>query len=561
MRFVDLHVHSLKSDGSFSPAELVDYAHEKGLVAFALTDHDTVDGLSEAIHYADQLRKQETEAQNVSCSTVPKVIPGIELSTEYQGRDIHIVGLYINYESPIFQSALHHFLDSRNNRNRKMCELLQNIGIDISYEKMVSTFPDAVITRAHFAQYLLQNGYISHLKEAFERYIGDRAPCFVPREKVSPAQAIQLILSADGIPILAHPILYHMSNARLEQLISELKSNGLMGIEAIYSTYSPAEERQICRLADKYHLLISGGSDFHGSNKPGLDMGSGYGNLKVPYSVLHRLNGSLRNLLFSDIDGTLLRNDNTLSEVLRTALSNMTNIGHRLILTSGRPLPAILDLLEETNLSLSNMLLIANNGGLIYDCANEKTLFETRISQEDVNYIISKAQKAGIHIHGYTKTHIVALHMNEELKFYTKRIHMPIKYVSDIATTLKDGSYKLQMIHLSDHDALERFRLSLQNYCGDRIQMVFSNDYYLEILPKNADKGQALRFVTNYLAFPHSHTFAIGDAHNDISMLQAANTGIAMSNAKDDIKSQADFVTQRSNEEDGLLEIIEQFFT
>lgn len=278
---VDLHVHSTCSDGTFTPEELVDYAIKKGLTAFALTDHDTVSGLDRAINYADSLRHTPVQ--------IPEVIPGIELSTEYQGKDIHMVGLFIDYHQPDFARYLEDFIHSRENRNKKMCALLREHGIDITYEALLAEFPGAVITRAHFARYLLSHGYIQSLKEAFDRYVGDRCPCFVPREKVTPAQAVELILGAGGVPVLAHPILYHMSDDRLEALVADLKSIGLVGIEAIYSTYNTAEERQIRGLASKYSLKISGGSDFHGANKPKIDLGTGWGKLCVPDEVLEKL--------------------------------------------------------------------------------------------------------------------------------------------------------------------------------------------------------------------------------------------------------------------------------
>lgn len=285
-RPVDLHVHSNRSDGTFSPTQLVDYAMEKGLAAFALTDHDTVDGLDEALSHAERLSRTlpPEQAQNV-----PEVVPGIEFSTEYQGKDVHILGLYINYHDKNFQKYLQDFVESRVNRNRKMCALLRETGIDISYEALLEDFPDAVITRAHYARFLLSHNYTRSMKEAFDRYIGDHCPCYVPREKVTPEQAVGLVLQAGGIPILAHPILYHMSDERLETLVSRLKDAGLMGIEAIYSTYDTAEERQVRRLADAYGLAVSGGSDFHGGNKPGLDLAVGYGKLYVPCSVLETL--------------------------------------------------------------------------------------------------------------------------------------------------------------------------------------------------------------------------------------------------------------------------------
>ena len=227
---VDLHVHSTCSDGTFTPEELVDYAMEKGLRAFALTDHDTVNGLDRAIRYA------EGSPADAPSPQVPEVIPGIELSTEYQGKDIHMVGLFIDYHQLDFAHYLEDFIHSRENRNEKMCALLREHNIDITYEALLAEFPGAVITRAHFARYLLSHGYIQSMKEAFDRYVGDHCPCFVPREKVTPAQAVELILGAGGVPVLAHPILYHMSDERLDNLVAELKSIGLVGIEAIYST-------------------------------------------------------------------------------------------------------------------------------------------------------------------------------------------------------------------------------------------------------------------------------------------------------------------------------------
>lgn len=288
---VDLHVHSTRSDGTFTPARLVEYAIEKRLSAFALTDHDTVDGLEEAISHAAELRLRSS-----GNPPVPEVIPGIELSSEYQGKDIHVVGLYIDWHNAGFQEYLRGFVASRDIRNEKMCALLQEVGMDISYEKLREAFPDSVITRAHYARYMLAHGYIGSMAEAFEHYVGDHCPCYVPREKVTPAQAVALIREADGIPVLAHPILYHMSDARLDNLVSELKDAGLMGIEALYSTYHSCDERQICGLAKKYDLLLSGGSDFHGDNKPGLDLGTGYGRLIVPDEILENIRKAHRSL-------------------------------------------------------------------------------------------------------------------------------------------------------------------------------------------------------------------------------------------------------------------------
>lgn len=290
MQGIDLHVHSNKSDGSNTPAELVHIAMTKGLSAFALTDHDTVDGIDEAFDCVEKLRVEEVNtASPIHASAIPEIIPGIELSTEYQGKDIHLVGLYIDHHAPSFCAYLQHFVASRLERNRKMCTNLAAAGIDISYEKLLERFPDSVLTRAHYAIYLHEKGYVNSKEQAFSQYVGDHTKYFVPREKITPEMGVELILQAGGIPILAHPILYRMSDARLEDLISRLKSAGLTGIEAIYATYSTAEERQMRDLAAKYDLLISGGSDYHGIAKPGLEMGTGYGKLFVPEDVLGKL--------------------------------------------------------------------------------------------------------------------------------------------------------------------------------------------------------------------------------------------------------------------------------
>lgn len=276
MKTVDLHVHSNKSDGTLSPSQLVDLALEKGLSAFALTDHDTTDGLAEAIAYA--------------ADKPIDVIPGIEFSTEYNGKDIHILGLAIDYDGPAFKAQIQAFVDSRILRNQKMCANLQEAGIDISYEKLTAMFPDAVITRGHYARYLFEHGYVKSMPEAFDRYVGDHCKYFVPREKVTPVQAVRLILEAKGIPVLAHPTLYHMGKDALQKLVSQLKEAGLVGLEAVYSTYSQGETREMRQLADRNGLLISGGSDFHGGNKPGLELATGYnGKLFIPYDIWERL--------------------------------------------------------------------------------------------------------------------------------------------------------------------------------------------------------------------------------------------------------------------------------
>lgn len=285
MRAIDLHTHTCKSDGSYTPTELVDYAIEKNLAAIAITDHDTIEGLDEAVAHAAALKERGLPSV--------EVVPGIEFSTKYEKQDVHIVGLYISYNSESFRKALDNFVNSRIGRNIKMCENLRGAGLDITYEKLLAMYPGAVITRAHYASYLLEHQYVKSRQDAFAKYLGDHTKYFVPREKVTPSQAVELILKAGGVPVLAHPPLYHMGNDRLESLVSFLKADGLMGIEVFYSTYSNQDVRDMQRLADKYDLLVSGGSDFHGANKPGLDLGCGYGRLYIPEDVLFKIKAAL----------------------------------------------------------------------------------------------------------------------------------------------------------------------------------------------------------------------------------------------------------------------------
>lgn len=273
MKLIDLHVHSNASDGTMSPTELVKYADSKGLKAIALTDHDTTAGIEEAV--------QASMDSNVT------VIPGIELAADYHGTDIHILGLNLDLSSPEFQKEIAIFQESRQRRNDIMIKKLQENGVDITLEKMKLLYGNASMTRAHYARYLTENGYTKDFKEAFDHYIGKGKPCYVPRETITPETAIRFIQKGKGKPVLAHPLLYRFSHEELETLLSNLKDLGLEGLETVYSTHSMEDERYLMKLALKYGLFITGGSDFHGSNKPDIDLGCGKGNLQIPYSLLY----------------------------------------------------------------------------------------------------------------------------------------------------------------------------------------------------------------------------------------------------------------------------------
>lgn len=275
MDLIDLHVHSNRSDGTLTPVELASYAAQKGLRAFALTDHDTLEGIPEAAKAAADLGIE--------------LIPGIEFSSAYQGQDVHILGLDLDGSNPDLKEEIRRFQQERQLRNQKMIDRMAADGIRISRERMVAAFGDVLWTRAHFARYLQQEGYVKEMRDAFSTYIGDNCPYYVPRQKTSPSHVVRLIRKAGGIPVLAHPFQYRLDEEGLCVLIRSLKQAGLLGIEAIYSTHSPEQENEIRKLARNFGLCISGGSDFHGAHKPDIDLGCGKGNLRIPYEILERL--------------------------------------------------------------------------------------------------------------------------------------------------------------------------------------------------------------------------------------------------------------------------------
>lgn len=275
MKQIDLHVHSLASDGAMTPTEVVEYAIEKGLAAFALTDHDTVVGIEEALKAA--------EGKNIH------VIPGVEISCEYNGRDIHMLGLNIDYKSKEFIEKLEAAHASRYLRNEKMVKKLANAGFDISMEQINEEFPDAIITRSHISKHLMMKGYVSSITEGFKTLLDPGTPYYVPRERISPKEAIKWIHQAGGKAILAHPLLYHLSDEELWRLVCKLEYHGLDGLEAIYSCNVGNDRANMIKLAEEFDLHLSGGSDFHGINKPDIDLMTGKGDLYIPAMLLDDL--------------------------------------------------------------------------------------------------------------------------------------------------------------------------------------------------------------------------------------------------------------------------------
>lgn len=280
MDYIDLHVHSNVSDGTLFPREIVTLAAKKGLKAIALTDHDTVLGVQEAIDAAAELKRKGIQLD---------VIPGIELSASYHGQDIHILGLYVDYKNFEFLHTLDEVMKEREERNIKMCKNLQSAGIDITIDALREENKDTVITRAHFARFLKDHGYCKTTEDAFKHFLDSSGPYYVSRNYMNPVEAIQLILCAKGIPVLAHPLLYKLPPEELSSLISQLKKAGLVGIETFYSSNIGCDESNVRKLARIHNLVMTGGSDFHGTNKPHIDLGVGKGNLKISASILDDL--------------------------------------------------------------------------------------------------------------------------------------------------------------------------------------------------------------------------------------------------------------------------------
>ncbi len=240
---VDLHIHTAASDGQYAPAEVVRLAHVQGLTTIAITDHDTTDGVAEALAAAEGIALE--------------VIPGVEISTDIPHSEVHILGYYVAYQDPSFQARLAPFRDSRLNRAQRMVAKLARMGLPLDWRRVRQIAGTATVGRPHVARAMVERGYVGSIDEAFDRYINRNGPAYVERLKISPADAIQFILEADGIPVLAHP-LYE------SYLVPELARHGLVGLEAYYLGYTPDETRFLVDLAARHGLLVTGGSDFHG---------------------------------------------------------------------------------------------------------------------------------------------------------------------------------------------------------------------------------------------------------------------------------------------------------
>lgn len=264
---IDLHSHSTASDGTYTPQEIIDLAIKNNVSALAITDHDTVDAIKEAKTYCAH---KDIE-----------FISGIEFSTTLESKEIHVVGLFIDEDSPALQEHLQRMQKDRLTRNTLMVQRLNELGYDITLEEVENIAMGNIITRAHFAKLLLQKKYFKEMSTIFEELLGCGQPGYVERDPFTPYEAIDIIHKSGGLAILAHPTLYNMAQPDLDCLVGHLKGAGLDGIEAYYSSYSLQDTQDMTALGKKYALLLSGGSDFHGDNRPGVTLGKGYGQLYI----------------------------------------------------------------------------------------------------------------------------------------------------------------------------------------------------------------------------------------------------------------------------------------
>jgi len=276
--FADLHVHTKYSDGTFSPEESVRYAQKVGLATISISDHDTTEGIPSAI--------KEGSKRGI------EVIPGIELSVDFKNshnQEMHILGYFINWEDSSFQQKLKLFRKARERRAYHILDKLKGLGIAIDERRLFEIAGIGVIGRLHFAKMLVENKSVSHTQEAFWKYLGDSKPAYVPKFRLSPDEAIKMILRIGGIPVLAHPH-YNSINCNV---VKTLANSGLKGIEVWHTKHSVNETDKFKKMADKLGMIMTGGSDCHGAmnGEPPI-----MGKTKVPYSAVIELKKYKNNL-------------------------------------------------------------------------------------------------------------------------------------------------------------------------------------------------------------------------------------------------------------------------
>ncbi len=273
-KYIDLHTHSLMSDGSMTPAEVVREAKKAGLAAIALSDHDTIDGIREAM----------AEGERIGI----EVVPAIEFSVQSE-TETHILGYYIDIENPLLKEALESVVELRRYRNRETCRKLNELGFDITLDEVKAIAPNDFIGRAHFAKVLADKGYTKSVKEGFSLYLENGKYAYCGKQSLTDEEAVRLIKACGGVACIAHLHLTKKSDAELREFLIRLKKCGLDGIEGYYTEYTPEMQEKYQKLAKELGLIISGGTDFHAKMKPHIAIGTGLGNLRIPYSILETI--------------------------------------------------------------------------------------------------------------------------------------------------------------------------------------------------------------------------------------------------------------------------------
>ncbi len=273
---VDLHTHTTCSDGTLTPKDLLYYAKEKGLDAIAITDHDCLRGIDEADRYAKELGIH--------------LIKGLEFAALYKDTEIHILGLFVDTSDKKFLKIVEDIETGRYERNAEMVRRFNLLNIPITLEDLNQGDPYKVITRSHFAEYLVEHNFVKDKDTAFEMYLWDGCDTYLPRDYYSPKEIFNIIHNAGGIAILAHPNFYGFDFAGIKEMMIEFKNDGLDGVEGYYPTYTAEEGEFILTVANELDLTLSGGSDYHGETKPGLDLYTGFDNtLVLPEDLLENM--------------------------------------------------------------------------------------------------------------------------------------------------------------------------------------------------------------------------------------------------------------------------------
>ncbi|WP_250277939.1 PHP domain-containing protein [[Clostridium] colinum] len=272
---IDLHTHTTFSDGTYSPQELIELAYKNNIKAISITDHDTIEGICYGQKRAEELNIE--------------LINGIEFSAKYNNIEVHILGYFLDINNQSFLKFLEGLKQTREERNLELINKLNSLGLDITLDDVKSLSPMGLITKAHFGVALCKKGYAKTIKEAFSLYLGKDKPAYVKRDLISYEDAINAILNVKGIPVLAHPMIYKIPEKDLDICIKTLKNAGLKGIECYYPSNSLKQTNFLLSLAKKYDLKVTGGSDFHGDNRPNVSLGNIFLNKQIDYKILEDL--------------------------------------------------------------------------------------------------------------------------------------------------------------------------------------------------------------------------------------------------------------------------------